>query len=240
MATQTLNPDDSGSWLQWVSDFDNTYQQFHANFDALSSPDMADYISSQHPELVGTYNDLVARGNTHAATLDKLKATRDYVWSWLQWLNTGLQSGIDFVSSSAQSAYDAAKSFFGLGAVPRAVLVRNGLHGLGIVPAVVIGVAAAAAALVVIGYWIHDAYMFAQRVNALKQQEDFFRSQGMSADQAATAAQRAVDNTLGPASAAAGNNLLGIPWNLVITGAVLVFLGPPIVEALSGGRRARA
>src|SRR5438445_13621925 len=115
MTTQTLNPDDSGSWLQWVTNFDNTYLQFHANFDALSSPDMQAFILSYHPELASQYDDLVARGRGHAATLDRLKATRDYVWSWLQWLNHGLQAGVDFVSSSAQNAYDTAKSFLGLG-----------------------------------------------------------------------------------------------------------------------------
>src|SRR5579864_6082888 len=116
----TLDPADAQSWYSWITDFDNTYQQFQDNFNALVS--LQDYVSSTHPELLSTYNDLVSRGQGHAQTLAQLKATRDYVWSWLQWLNSGLQSGIDFVTTSAQSAYDAAKAALGLGNVPRVVL----------------------------------------------------------------------------------------------------------------------
>ena len=237
---ETLNPNDSQAWYSWVTDFDNTYAQFQTNYNALVS--LGDYVSTSHPELLPQYNDLVSRGNDNANTLAQLKATRDYVWSWLQWLNTGLQSGIDFVSSSAQSAYDAAKQALGLGAIPRVVL-RRGLHGLGVAPLVVIGVAAAAAALVIIGYWIKDAYAFAQRLNALQAQEAQLIAAGMDPVSAAARAQEIVDNTLGPApgtAASINDNLLGIPWTWIITGAVLVFLGPPLIEAFKGKSPARA
>ncbi len=100
-------------------------------------------------------------------------------------------------------------------------------------PAVVIGVAAAAAALVIIGYWIQNAVSFSQKVSAMQQQEAALIASGMSPAQAAATAANAVSN-LSPSSGS-GNNLLGIPWNLLITGAVLVFLGPPIVEAFTKG-----
>lgn len=230
----TLDPSQSQGWLDWVTNFDSTYQQFNDNFNGLVA--QQDYVLNVHPELLTTYNDLVAQGQAHAQTLSQLKATRDYVWSWLQWLNSGVQSGIDFVTTTAQSAYDAAKAALGLGAMPRVVL-RKGLHGLGVAPLVVIGLAAAVAALVVIGYWIKNAYQFAQRLNALQAQEAALAGPGgqITADIAAKA-QAIVDGTLGPApgsSASINDNILGIPWTWLITGAVVVFLGPPLIDALN-------
>lgn len=225
-----LNPADAQSWWSWVSNFDNTYAQFNANYNGLIA--QAPYVKQSHPELLPQYTDLVNRGAAHAKTLADLKATRDYVSSWLTWLQSGIQSGVNFVESNAQAAYDAAKAALGLGDI--------GLRGLGIAPVVVIGVAAAAAALVIIGYWIKDAFAFAQRLNALKAQEDRLQAAGIPADQAARQAQAIVDKTLGPAPGTAGaidNNLLGIPWTWLIFGAVAIFLGPPLIEAMSGKER---
>jgi hypothetical protein len=230
---QDLNPADANSWWDWVSNFDATWQQFSANYNALLS--LQGYISSTHPELLPQYNQLVADGQGHMQTLTDLKATRDYVWSWLSWMQTGLQSGVDFVSTSAQSAYDTAKAYLGLSAINERAIIR----GLGIAPAVVIGVAAAAAALVIIGYWIKNAYDFAQRVNALQAQERALAGNGPITPEIAQQAQNIVDNTLGPApgsAASINDNLLGIPWTYLIIGAVLVFLGPPILEAIEGKR----
>lgn len=236
----TLDPADAGSWTNWVTNFDQTYQQFQDNFNGLVA--QQDYVTTVHPELLPTFNDLVARGQQNAATLTQLKATRDYVASWLQTVNSGLQTASDFVTGQAQAIYDAAKAALGLGAMPRVVL-RKGLHGLGIAPLVVIGVAAAAAALVVIAYWIKDAYNFAQRLNALQAQEAALAGPGGTITPTiASQAQAIVDGTLGPApgsAASINDNLLGIPWTWLITGAVLVFLGPPLVEALNKKAPAR-
>jgi len=229
-----LNPDDAGGWYSWITDFDATYAGFQDNWNGLLAQQA--YVMTAHPELVPTYNDLVARGQKHAAKLQELKATRDYVASWLDWLVNGVQSGIDFVSSAAQSAYDTAKSWLGLGAIPR-VILRPGLAGLGIAPLVVIGLAAAVAALVVIGYWIKDAYNFAQRLNALQQQEQALAGPGgQITPEIAKQAQAIVDGTLGPAPGTAGsinNNLLGIPWTWLIGGAVIIFVAPPLLESLN-------
>lgn len=228
-----LNPGDAGSWYDWITNFDATYAGFQDNFNGLLA--QQSYVMYSHPELIATYNDLVTRGQKHAAKLAELKATRDYVASWLDWLATGVQSGVDFVSSTAQSAYDAAKHFFGLGAIPRVVLHRN-LAGLGVAPLVVIGLAAAVAALVIIGYWIKDAYVFAQRLTALQQQEAALSGGGQITPEIAKQAQAIVDGTLGPAPGSAGsinNNLLGIPWTWLIGGAVLIFVAPPLLESLN-------
>jgi hypothetical protein len=233
--TDTLNPADANSWYDWVTNFDQTYQQFQTNWNALLA--QSDYVSSTHPELLATYNDLIARGQGHSDTLTQLKATRDYVASWLSWLSTGVQSGIDFVTSSAQSAYDAAKAALGLSGIPRAIYrQRRGMGGLGIAPLVVIGVAAAAAALVIIGLWIKDAYNFSQRLAALQAQEAALAGpSGIVTPQIASQAQSIVDGTLGPApgsAASINDNLLGIPWTWIIAGAVLVFVGPPLLKTI--------
>ncbi len=228
-----LNPTDANSWWSWVTNYDQTLANFSAQYNALVS--QSDYVSSAHPELSGQYSDLLSRANSALSTLNGLKATRDYVYSWLNWLQSGAQAGVDFIETGAQSVYDAAKAVLGLSGVERRV--GRTLHGLGIVPMVVIGLAAAGAALIVIGYWIKDAYAFNQRLSALQTQEANLQASGMTADQAASRAQQIVDGTLGPAPGSAGaidSNILGIPWTWLITGAIVVFLGPPIIEAITG------
>jgi hypothetical protein len=223
--TTELQQADAGSWWDWITNYDNTLAQFTQQYNALMSKQS--YIQNQHPELVGQYNDLVSRAQSSLRTLNELKATRDYVYSWLDWLGGGIQSGVNFVTSNAANTYNYLMASFGL----------SGIGELGIAPVVVIGVAAAGAALVVIGYWIKDAYAFNQRLSALQQQEAALIASGVPAAQAATQAQAIIDNTLGPApgsAASINSNLLGIPWTWLITGAVVVFLGPPLIEAVSG------
>lgn len=101
-------------------------------------------------------------------------------------------------------------------------------------PAVAIGLAAAAAALVVIGYWINNAVAFSQKVSAMQQQEASLIAAGVSPVQAAQQAAASV-GVLMP-SAASGNNLLGIPWNLLIVGGMAIFLGPPLLQAFTKGK----
>lgn len=237
--TTALDPNDAPAWSQWITNFDSSFRSFMSDWDNLSSPDTTDFVYNQHPELIAQYQDLISRGHTQLATLQGLKATRDYVASWLNWLSNGIQSGVDFVETSAQSAYDAAKAVLGLSGVRRSA--PPGLGGLGVVPLVVIGIAAAAAALVIVGYWIRDYLQFAQRFNALKDQEELFKRLNPNATPAeiANAASSAVDSTLGPAGGGVNDNLLGIPWTYIIAGAVAVFLGPPLIELVSK-RGARA
>lgn len=90
---------------------------------------------------------------------------------------------------------------------------------------VVIGAATGIAALVLIAKWITDAYSFAQRLNALQAQE----AQGLTPQQAATV----VNSALGPPSS---NNFLGIPFQLLIWGAIAVVLGPPVIKAITDQR----
>lgn len=225
-----LQEADAGSWWDWITNYDATLASFNQQYTTLLQ--QKTYVQTKHPELAAQYNDLVSRAQSNLQKLNELKATRDYVYSWLDWLGGGIQSGANFLTSAASNTYNYIMSSLGL----------SGLAGLGIAPVVAIGVTAAAAALVVIGYWIKDAYAFNQRLSALQQQEAALIASGVPAAQAATQAQAIVDNTLGPApgsAASINSNLLGIPWTWLITGAVVVFLGPPLIEAVSGkGKRA--
>lgn len=207
-----LNPAEAPSWWDFVTKFDATYKSFNDNFSALLS--LKNYIYSKHPELISTYNRMVADGQANVKKLTELKATRDYVLSWLQWLDTGAGNVAAFVQSSAQSAYDFALRELGLGEY----------EGLGFVPLAVAiaGAAAGIAALVVIAKWITDAYTFAQRLNALQSQE----AKGLTPQEAS----QVVNAALGQPPT---NDFLGIPWSLLVWGAIAVFLGPPVIKAIT-------
>lgn len=211
----TLNPSDAPSWYDFVTQFDATYKSFYDNYNALMT--LGPYIQNSHPELRPQYDAMLQAGSVNASKLEGLKATRDYVWSWLQWVGTGAADVSGFVTGAAQTAYDWAKKQFGLG-------------DMGFVPVayVVIGAGAAIAALVLIARWITDAYVFAQRLNALQDAE----SRGMTPQQAAAF----VDQTLGPAPSST-DNFLGIPWSLLIWGALALTFGPPILRMITAGNK---
>lgn len=222
--TATLDPVDAQGWLQWVTNFDGTYQSFTENFNALAA--VRPWAAANAPQELPAVDQLLSEGAAHAATMAKLKETRDYVVGWLNWLSNGINSGVNFVETNAAAAYAGAMSWLGLNGVA-------GLGSLAIAPIIVaVGLTAAAAALVTIGYWVQKAYREAQRLNALQA----LVAQGTSA----AAAAAVVDQTLGPAGGTDGDNLLGIPWQWLITGAVLIFVGPKVIEAFEnrGGRRA--
>lgn len=217
MAQVALNPADAPSWIDFVTKFDATYQNFYDNYNALMS--LGPWIQTSHPELLDQYSTMLQNGAVNANTLEQLKATRDYVYSWLQWLQSGASDISSFIQSAAQNAYTSVTSALGLGAYE---------SGLGVIPVAVAVVSAAAgiAALVVIAKWITDAYTFAQRLNALQAQE----AQGLTPQQAS----QVVNSVLG---APGSNDFLGIPFSLIIWGAIAIFLGPPIIKALTGERR---
>lgn len=214
MAGVTLAPADAPAWYDFVTKFDATWNSFHDNYDALMQ--LGPYIQNSHPELLPQYEAMLQAGAVNADQLNGLKATRDYVYSWLQWLQTGASDVSSFVSSAAQTAYDYVKAQLGLGE-------------MGFVPVAlaVIGVSAAIAALVVIAKWITDAYTFAQRLNALQAEE----AKGATPAQAAAT----VNAVLGDPNAP--SNFLGIPWSLLIWGALALTFGPTILRMFTGDRR---
>jgi hypothetical protein len=199
----TLNPAEAPSWYQFVTNFDAAYAQFYDNYNALMA--IGPWIQQQHPELLTQYMTLLQDGSNVAYQLEGLKATRNYVYSWLNYLSSGVES----VMQGAQSAYDYARKSLGLGAVPVAV--------------VVIGLAAATAVIVAAENWLGRANEFAQVTNFIRDQE----AKGVTPDQASKLAQSVFGS---PPS----NEFLGIPWTLLVWGAIAIFLGPPILKAIEG------
>lgn len=208
---QELSPADAPSWYQFVTDFDNTYAKFYDNYNGLMAT--GPYIQNKHPELLDYYGKLLQQGSDAAYKLEQLKATRDYVYSWLNWL----QSGLDSVAATAQAAYDNAKHALGLGE-------------LGIAPFIaIVGIAAATAALIEIAQLTAKYFEAAQRFNMLQTLEA-----GGQHTPAQASAQ--VNSILG---APASNEFLGIPWTLLIWGALAIFLGPPLIRAFTETSRYR-
>lgn len=209
--TQALNPSDAPSWYQFVTDFDTAYGQFYDNYNGLMAT--GPYLQQNHPEMMADYNQLLQDGSTIAYKLEQLKAQRDYIYSWLQWLQTGASNIGSFIGSAAQSTYNAAVAALGL----------SGLGQILQVAEVAVTLVAAYAILSQVGAWIAKVYDMAQRTNALQN----FEAQGMSPAQAASA----VNNLYG-APADASTNILGIPWTLIIFSAIAIFLGPPLLKMI--------
>lgn len=220
MAQVILTPIDAPSWWDFITKFDATYQSFQDNYNALMY--LGPYIQTQHPELLVQYEDMLQQGAVNADKLNQLKATRDYVYSWLTWLQQGGADVSSFIASGAQSTYDWITKQLGLSEARQT--------GLGIAPLIVlVSAAAGIAALVAVAAWITDAYVFAQRLNALQDLE----SKGYSPEQAA----QTVNAALGPPPSQAGGGFLGIPFGLLVWGAVAIFLGPPLLRLVTGDRR---
>lgn len=213
MAQIALTQADIPSWSNFITQFDATYQLFYDNYNGLMM--VGPYIQTVHPELLDEYNGILQRAAINANRLEQLKATRDYVYSWLQWL----QSGVGNFETGAQAIYDYAKASLGLSG-----------NGIGVIPLVpiyvVIGAAAAIATIYEIKQGIVEIYTIAQKVNMMKDAE----SKGASTDQA-TAMVNSVFGS--PAS----GNFLGIPFQMLAFVALAIFLGPPIIKAITDGRR---
>jgi hypothetical protein len=211
MTDTALSPADAPSWTQFVTNFDQAYSDFYTNYNGLMA--QGPYIQSTHPELLDYYNSLLQQGSDAAYKLEQLKATRDYVSSWL----TYLQNGVDSAMATAQAAYDNAKSALGL----------SGLGDLGIAPViVVVGLAAATVTLVEVSNLIGQYYAAAQRFNQLQALE----ATGVSPAQAAAQ----VNAVSGPPPT---NDFLGIPWSTLAFVALAIFLGPPLIDAFERNRR---
>lgn len=138
------------------------------------------YVVGKHTELIPQYNKMVADGYQNKLKLDQLSSVRNAAFDWL----------------------DSVGGFF-----KRAV----GLNGLGVVPVVVVGVGvvAAGATLAAVGYWVTDAYKFAQKLNALQAME----AKGVPPDEAA----RIIQETLGDSPF----KLFGLPVNWLLIGGAL-------------------
>jgi hypothetical protein len=120
-------------------------------------------------------------------------------------------SWLNWVQSGASGVFD----WFGR---------QVGFSGLGVAPVVVlVGLGSAAAVLLAASKWIANAYTMAQRWNAFL---DMKRTGASDAQAAAS-----VNAMMG---APPTSDFLGVPWALLAWAAIAVYLGPPILRAISG------
>lgn len=103
-----------------------------------------------------------------------------------------------------------------------------GLNGLGIAPIIIAGISAGSAYAVIasVAKWFTDANTFAKKLDYIREQE----SKGISSQQAAIAANKIFGET-------SGDTFFGLPIKWIIVGAVLIFLGPPLINAFTAKRK---
>jgi hypothetical protein len=176
--------------LSVLDKFRNAALQMRDAFTRLVS--LQSYAASR-PDLRAEYDDLFSEGETIKKTVQYITSTVDSV--------TG------FFSDAWGSASAAAKRFFGLG------VIMQPEPGLGIVP--IVGVAAIAGSIAIMGKWVRDVYLFERKVAEQKRLE----GEGLSPQEAAQQLQH-LDTSGSLFGDAFGN--LAMPA-LIIGGGFLVW-----------------
>lgn len=207
-----LKTAEAPDWSKFITDFDATNKMFNDNYQGLIA--QGPYVVTRHPELMGEYDRMVAQAKSHKVTLDKLGRIKNTVSGWLSSIGAFFTtSGPTDPGSSWGWGGGAWGGGSGFGALEE--------DGLGIIPAVIWGVAAATAALAVIGKWIKDAYFFSRRLNELRRLED----SGLSPQAAAAVVDKAAGKVVG---------FLGLDFKWIVIGGVLLVFGPLIFRMLKG------
>lgn len=211
MAVQ-LDAKQAPDWLKWVTDYDATRKLFLENYWALR--DLRPWIAAKHPELLAQHDAMMKKFMDQAPAIDNLQKLRNDVTAFLN----GLGIIGSAVQTSAKSTIDWLKGIVGLGG--------DDEKGLGVIPLVyvAIGLGTATAALVTIAALIKDAYIYSQRLNALKEAEE----RGATPEQAAAI----VNSVLGKPGSNISGSFMGIPFNTLTLAAVAIFLGPPLLAML--------
>lgn len=101
--------------------------------------------------------------------------------------------------------------------------------GLGVLPLIIAGISAASAYAIItsVAKWFIDANAFAKKLDYIKTQE----AKGATPQQAANMATQIFGEP------STETTFLGLPIKWLIVGAVLIFLGPPLINALAGRRK---
>lgn len=127
-----------------------------------------------------------------------------------------IKSGLDKIEAAGTAVVDWVKGVFGF-------------SGLGFVPLIIAGISAASAYAIItsVANWLTDTKKFAAKLEFIKNQE----AKGYSPAQAAAAATSVYgeprDETL----------FFGLPVKWIIVGAVLIILGPPLINAFTSSRK---
>ena len=205
---------DANQWQRWMADFDRVSREFAAQFAALQQ--LGPFVRERHPELQSQYSQLVARGANHQATLATLSRLRNDAQNWLASIGIGTRSDTGSIIGAAVGGSSAA------GGGIKTVTPKSGLGAIPVIVAIV-GIVAAAAALVVIANWIKESFDFTQRLNALFRLEE----QGHSAQEAAN-----IVRSVSTAGGAGLTSLVSNPFSWLMIGAAVLLLAPSIMRAL--------
>ena len=127
-----------------------------------------------------------------------------------------IKSGLDSIESAGTAVVDWVKGVFGF-------------SGLGFIPFIIAGVSAVSAYAIItsVANWLTDTKKFAAKLEFIKDQE----AKGATPAQAAAAAT----SVYGEPST--DTMFLGLPIKWVIVGAVLIILGPPLINAFTQSRK---
>lgn len=126
-----------------------------------------------------------------------------------------IKAGLEKIENAGQSVVDWVKGVFGF-------------SGLGFIPLIIAGVSAASAYAIIssIANWLTDTKKFAAKLEFIKDQE----AKGYSPAQAAAVAAKIYgeprDESL----------FFGLPIKWIVVGAVLIFVGPPLINIFSKRR----
>jgi hypothetical protein len=127
-----------------------------------------------------------------------------------------IKMGLDKIEAAGTAVVDWVKGVFGF-------------SGLGFIPLIIAGVSAVSAYAIItsVANWLTDTKKFASKLEFIKDQE----AKGYSPSQAAQAATSIYgepkDESL----------FFGLPVKWIIVGAVLIILGPPLINAFTGNRK---
>jgi hypothetical protein len=127
-----------------------------------------------------------------------------------------IKMGLDKIEAAGTAVVDWVKGVFGF-------------SGLGFIPLIIAGVSAVSAYAIItsVANWLTDTKKFASKLEFIKDQE----AKGYSPAQAAQAATSIYgepkDESL----------FFGLPVKWIIVGAVLIILGPPLINAFTGNRK---
>lgn len=199
----TINSSEARSWSDWITNFDATAAEFMTNYDALLA------IGPDVQANFGSDPKMIAAYDDLVT-----RATDSYnTLLSLQQTREAAASWLTYLQSGAQGAFDWFVRQFS----------SSEPGTLQAIPAIAFTLAAAAAAIYSISLVIDDMQAFAERYNFIKARE----AAGDTTDQAIYTANQ----MLGPVGG--GSTLLGIPTNVLLFAAVAIFLGPPLLAALT-------
>lgn len=221
MAQTQLLPSQAPDWLSWITNYDNTRKLFLDNWWALKNA--RPWVVEKHPELLKQHDAVMQKFLDAVPTIDGLGQLRATVASWIEGIGGTIQAALNF--TGIQAGIDWLKGTFGFHGMEPGTIESNQM-GLAPVVWVAISIGTAAASLLTIANMIKDAGMYSQRLEALKELE----ARGYTAEQAAGIVNQVV-------GAPVSNEFLGLPITQLLFGAMALVLGPPIIKAISEGRK---